>query len=356
MFGLPHKRQKKVFVGLSGGVDSGVSAALLKEQGYDVVGVFIRIALPGYPCQAGEDKLSAMRVAAHLRIPFMEIDLSDRYAAKVFTDTVAQYSVGRTPNPDTLCNREIKFGAFFDFAKAHGADFVATGHYAQVKNGVLYMGADAKKDQSYFLWMVPQEVLKQVLFPVGGMEKAWVRTLAEKYQLPNATRKDSQGLCFLGNLTIEDMLRQELTIHPGIVLSVAGKSIGTHDGAALYTLGQRHGFLLTEQSPDTKPHFVVGVDVQKNTITVSTDQYPTHAKETVIKLREASWIGAVTSGVYQARFRYRQPLIDAKLVLDGSDATVVLTAPRYVPPGQSLVLYTGERCLGGGVVAEATLK
>jgi tRNA-specific 2-thiouridylase len=356
MFGLWRQRKKKVFVGLSGGVDSGVSAALLKEQGYDVVGVFIRIALPGYPCQAGEDKLSAMRVAAHLRIPFMEIDLSDRYAAAVFKNTVSQYGAGRTPNPDTLCNREIKFGAFFDFAKAHGADFVATGHYAQIKNGELYMGADSKKDQSYFLWMVPQAVLGQVLFPVGGMEKPAVRALAEKYQLPNAARKDSQGLCFLGDLTIEDMLRHELTVRPGAVLSIAGKSIGTHDGAALYTLGQRHGFMLTEHSPDTKPHFVVGVDVQKNTITVSTDQYPTHAKETVVTLQDVSWIGEVAPGEYQARFRYRQPLIEAKLMLDRSSATVVLAVPRYVPQGQSLVLYQGERCLGGGVVAQVELR
>lgn len=348
-------RKGKVFVGLSGGVDSAVSAALLQAQGYEVVGVFIRIALPGYPCKAGEDKLSAMRVAAHLRIPFMEIDLSDRYATEVFKNTVEQYGVGNTPNPDTLCNREIKFGAFFDFAKSKGADFIATGHYAQIKNGELYAGADSKKDQSYFLWMVPQTVLAQVLFPIGGMEKSAVRALAEKYGLPNAARKDSQGLCFLGDITVEDMLKHELTLLPGAVLSVDGEVIGSHDGAALYTLGQRHGFTLTEQSPNTKPHFVVGVDVTKNTITVSTNQYPTGATETIVSLRNVSWIGAVSPGACTARFRYRQTLVDAT-ILSLTEATVVLTVPRYVPKGQSLVLYSGSRCLGGGIVERATLR
>src|SRR3989344_1092719 len=203
----------KVFVGLSGGVDSAVSAALLKERGYDVTGVFIRIALEGYPCTAEEDKLDAMRVAAHLQIPFLAIDLSEEYRQRVFGISIREFEKGRTPNPDTLCNREIKFGLFFDWCMAQGADFVATGHYAQVvpakpaqKKGLgsaspqpdhfseqvlLLAGADPDKDQSYFLWMVPETKLHKTLFPVGGLQKSEVRALAKKFKLPNAERKDS---------------------------------------------------------------------------------------------------------------------------------------------------------------------
>ena len=174
----------KVFVGLSGGVDSAVSAALLQQQGHEVTGVFIRIALPGYPCSAGEDKISAQRVAAHLRIPFIEIDLSKEYADEVFAYTIAELKKGRTPNPDTLCNKTIKFGAFYEYARSHGADAVATGHYARVKNGLLYKGVDADKDQSYFLWMVPHEVLQHTMFPIGEMRKTEVRALAANLACP----------------------------------------------------------------------------------------------------------------------------------------------------------------------------
>src|SRR6266403_4900931 len=203
-------QNKKVFVGLSGGVDSAVSAALLQQQGYDVTGVFIRIALPGYPCSAGEDKIEAQRVAAHLGIRFRAIDLSKEYEEEVFAYTIKEFKRGRTPNPDTLCNQKIKFGAFFNWCIKEGADLVATGHYAQTRDGKLYKGADESKDQSYFLWMVPKEALEKTLFPVGNLEKARVRELAAEFNLPNAKRHDSQGLCFLSGITVEDMLMREL--------------------------------------------------------------------------------------------------------------------------------------------------
>lgn len=348
------KNKGKVFVGLSGGVDSAVSAALLVSQGYDVVGVFIRISLPGYPCSAGVDKIEAMRVAAHLSIPFTEIDLSADYATGVLATTIGEYAKGNTPNPDTLCNREVKFGKFYEFARAHGADYIATGHYAQTKNGLLYMGADEQKDQSYFLWMVPATVLPHVLFPVGHLRKTQVRALAKKFKLPNARRKDSQGLCFLGDTSIEEMLAREVTLVPGVVLDESGAVVGTHDGVQQYTLGQRHGFILHAQTPTTPAHFIVAKDIEKNTITVSTSPYPTGVTETKIVVRESNWIGVPVSGPCEARFRYRQTLIPATLQEGGEH--VVLQSPWHVPKGQSLVLYRGNQCLGGGIVTQTNLQ
>jgi tRNA-specific 2-thiouridylase len=338
----------KVFVGLSGGVDSAVSAALLQEAGHDVTGVFIRIALPGYPCSAGEDKISAQRVAAHLGIPFIEIDLSKEYESRVFAYTIAELSKGRTPNPDTMCNQQIKFGSFYDYARAAGAEMVATGHYAQVKDGLLYKGADDNKDQSYFLWMVPQATLAHTLFPVGHLHKPQVRELAAKFGLPNAARKDSQGLCFLGDTSIADMIQRELAPMSGDVLNEKGEVVGKHMGVALYTPGQRHGFDLFAHTPDTVPHFVIGKDNAVNTITISPERFPAHASITTVKLIDTNWIGEALPGTYDARYRYRQALISSELTEQND--TAVLHEPHYIPLGQSLVFYQGERCFGGGIV------
>ena len=349
-----------MFVGLSGGVDSAVSAALLQQDGYDVTGVFIRIALPGYPCTAGEDKVDAQRVAAHLRIPFLEIDLSKEYQEEVFNTAVKEFSKGNTPNPDTLCNQKIKFGSFYRFAKSQNVDFIATGHYSQIKNGELFAGADQNKDQSYFLWMVPETVLRYTLFPVGSLKKTEVRALAKKFGLPNASRKDSQGLCFLGDISIEDMLERELAPVAGDVLTEAGLVVGKHRGSMLYTLGQRHGFELfplvgTQEHTDTPPHFVIAKDSQKNTITVSTFPFPRGVSETHLMLADTNWIGKVEDGAYEARYRYRQKLIPAQLRISKDDAEVILQEPHYAPVGQSLVLYEGDRCLGGGIIKDTQL-
>lgn len=341
----------KVFVGLSGGVDSAVSAALLKEAGYDVTGVFIRIALPGYPCTAGEDGLEAMRVAAHLKIPFCSIDLSAEYKERVFAQTLAEFKRGRTPNPDALCNREIKFGLFFEWCMKQGAAYVATGHYANTTDGRLFVGADHDKDQSYFLWAVPQKHLEKTLFPVGRYTKAQVRALAARFNLPNALRKDSQGLCFLGPLSIEDVLGRECTLTPGDVRNEAGEIVGTHRGAIGYTLGQRHGFTLFAHTPDTPPHYVIAKDPARNTITVSSERYPVGVTETEVVLAEANWLSQ-HEGACTARYRYRQAVIPA--IRTGN--TVVLREPHYVPEGQSLVLYLGDKCLGGGIVDRLALR
>ncbi len=369
----------KVFVGLSGGVDSAVSAALLKQQGYDVTGVFIKIQIPGYPCPAAVDRVEAMRVAAHLRIPFIEIDLSQNYTDEVFKNAVDEFALGRTPNPDALCNKEIKFGAFYNFAMAHGADFVATGHYAQTKqprkirgkNGLareaqsrygkpedlfaanfseLFVSVDSTKDQSYFLWAVPQEHLAKTLFPVGGMHKKQVRRLAKKFGLPNAVRKDSQGLCFLGDISLDDMIEKEIAPTPGKVLSEDGEVIGEHRGVEFYTLGERHGFVLTVSGTNMQPHFVIAKDSKENTITVSTNRFPRTATKTEVFLKDVNWIGDVETGKVEVRYRYRQTLVPATLLQKEGAVKVVFDAPHYVPLGQSLVLYQGEHCLGGGVV------
>lgn len=340
-------------MGLSGGVDSAVSAALLKREGRDVTGVFIKIQIPGYPCPAARDRIEAMRVAAHLNIPFIEVDLSKEYEREVFLPSIGEFKKGNTPNPDTLCNEKIKFGAFYDFCMSRGADVVATGHYAQAREGLLYMGADKNKDQSYFLWAVRQEALRRTLFPVGSMEKPAVRSLAKKFGLPNARRPDSQGLCFLGDISIEDMLEREAAPEPGSVLDEHGAVIGEHRGAALYTLGQRHGFSLYHDVPHEEARYVIGKDAKKNTITVSAEKFPQGMRKTIVALEHANWIGERGEGACEARYRYRQALMPAMLAEGGKEVTI--DEPHYMPQGQSLVLYRGERCLGGGVITNATL-
>ena len=353
----------KVFVGLSGGVDSAVAAALLKKDGYEVTGAFIRIVLDGYPCTAGKDRIDAMRVAAHLQIPFVEVDLSEEYKKKVFEVSLREFAAGRTPNPDVLCNREIKFGLFFDWCRAHGADMVATGHYAQLQGDTLMsrchldMGADTEKDQSYFLALVPQEKLCQTLFPVGHLHKTEVRALAQKFVLPNAERPDSQGLCFLGPVHLSSILARELAQHEGAVLNEKGEDVGRHRGAALYTLGQRHGFEIQA----AEPHYVVAKNIGQNTITVSPRQQPAGTK-TKIVLENFNRIGpffaeATEGEEVMARYRYRQQLIPAVLQRTGLGAprrgrssVVILQEPHYAPEGQVLALYKGERCMGGGII------
>lgn len=345
--------KKKVCVGLSGGVDSATSAALLLQEGYEVTGVFIKITVDGYPCTAAEDRIDAMRVAAHLKIPFVEIDLSTEYQEKVFGESIKEFERGRTPNPDVLCNREIKFGLFYEWARTNGADMVATGHYAQVQDGLLYVGIDKEKDQSYFLWAIPQETLSHTLFPIGRLKKSQVRKLAATFGLPNAARKDSQGLCFLGPISVTDMLERELTPAPGKVLDESGEVLGSHEGAILYTLGQRHGFVLQRQGPDAPPHYVIAKDIAANTIIVSPNKFPTGASRTEIALSDINWIGMIERGSCMARYRYRQALIEAQL--NATTGNVVLHEPHYVPVGQSLVIYQQDRCLGGGVIAESTV-
>ena len=349
------RTRTKVFVGLSGGVDSAVSAALLQRQGCDVVGVFITTWHPKFlPCTEEEDRLEAARVAAHLDIPFLTLDLAREYKEGVADELIEGYRRGETPNPDILCNKVVKFGAFLRFAKAQGADFIATGHYARRTGGKkphLLTGADSEKDQSYFLWKLTQEELSQVLFPVGAMAKHQVRRLALRFGLPNAERKDSQGICFLGDVSMTTFLSHYIRTEKGAVLNATGTPIGEHGGAMFYTIGQRHGFTVRtmRKGRNTPAQFVVETDVERNTITVSPEREGEVGKRTII-LRSRNSIGPSPAGRYQVRFRYRQPLRDATLTIADGKARVLLDEPARVPKGQSLVLYEGDRLVSGGVV------
>ena len=402
------KSGKKVFVGLSGGVDSSVAAALLKRGGYEVTGVFIKAWYPfdsaqDKPvggCDWREDRRDAMRVCARLDIPFLTLDLEKEYKKKVVDYMLREYRAGRTPNPDVMCNKEIKFGHFLKYALKQGADYIATGHYAQsverktqnVKlefkanqdnemnalRFTLYASRDRNKDQSYFLWTLRQEQLKHVLFPVGHLKKSNVRKLAKKFSLPTAEKKDSQGLCFIGKIDMKDFLSRYIKAKRGNVVDVNGKRIGYHDGAQFLTIGQRHGFTVTKKGSDFVPMYVVSKDIKKNIITLS-KQHPDKLalpvrsferpraaiagssggarRENVgvseIVLDEPNWINdtPVSGKTYKARLRYRQKLMQV-LVRRVKGKWTVNFKKRVMDAssGQSLVIYDRNAVIGGGVI------
>ena len=335
-----------VFVGLSGGVDSAVSAALLKIAGYEVVGAFIKIWRPEFiDCPWQKDRLDAMRVATALEIPFKEIDLSEEYKKAVIDDMVAKYARGITPNPDVLCNRHIKFGAFAAWAFKNGADFVATGHYARTIDNKLHRGKDTNKDQSYFLWQLTEKDLSRALFPVGGLTKPEVRSLAQKFNLPVAQKADSQGLCFVGDVTMHDFLSHYISLKKGRVLNEQGTLIGEHDGAALYTLGERRGVRFFQKTAHAVPQYVSAIDTKANTVTVSPMREK--AARSSSTLIDTNWIVKPEPGVtYTAQARYRET--PRECTIDG--AVVRFKEPHLLPPGQSLVIYDGDLVVGGGVI------
>ena len=346
-------KKKIVFVGLSGGVDSSVSAAILKDKGYDVVGVFIRTWHPDFiKCNEEEERMDAMRVAAHLDIPFLTFDLEKEYKQGVADYMISEYKKGRTPNPDVMCNKEVKFGAFLNKALEMGADFVATGHYAQNIKNKLAKGKDESKDQSYFLWTLTPSQLEKIIFPVGHLPKSQVRKLAEKYKLPTASKKDSQGICFLGDIDLKDFLKHYIKSKPGKVLNEKEEEIGTHDGAVFSTLGERHGFTITKKTPDDKRYYVVGKDIEKNILYVSSD--PLLMKEGAgggekeISLSNLNIIGEVKEGkTYKAQIRYHGEFLECMIV---DNNKIVFKKPSMVAGGQSIVVYDGEFVLLGGVV------
>ncbi len=360
---------KTVFVGVSGGVDSSVSAALLKDQGYNVVGVFIRTWQPDFiECTWRSERRDAMRVCAHLDIPFLECDAEDAYKNGVADYMIEEYKKGRTPNPDVMCNREVKFGVFWQFAKAHGADFIATGHYARnnyellITNYELRKGKDEAKDQSYFLWTLTSEDLAHTLFPIGHLQKSEVRKLAQKYNLPTFDKKDSQGVCFLGPLDMKDFLSHYIEPKKGDVLDESGKVIGHHDAAVFFTLGERHGFTITEKGSTDEPYYVVAKDIEKNTITVSTsseksfssgprvgspDRSEKDFSNFVIMISDVNWtILSEKNKKYTAQIRYHGEQLPCRV--EGNK--IIFETPILVSSGQSIVVYDGDICLGGGVV------
>jgi len=365
--------KKKVFVGLSGGVDSSVSAALLQEQGYDVVGVFIRTWHPDFlECNEEEERRDAIRVAAHLDIPFLTFDLEEVYKKEVADYMISEYRKGRTPNPDVMCNKEVKFGAFFKKAISMGADYVATGHYAQTeeagiifsreypalqshhskKQSLLLRSRDNTKDQSYFLWTLKQEQLKKILFPVGHLKKTEVRKLAKKFRLPVAEKKDSQGICFLGAVDLKEFLKHYIKSKKGKVINEKGEEIGFHDGVVFHTLGERHGFTITKKSPNDGPYYVIAKDLKKNILVVS----QASARQDLavdINLEKVNWIANIPQEgkVYTAQIRYHGEFIPCEII-NGSQtlAEITFAKPVTVASGQSIVVYDKDICLGGGVV------
>ena len=350
---------EKVFVGLSGGVDSAVSATLLKKEGYDVTGVFIKAWTPeGYPCAWKEDRRSAMRVAAVLNIPFITLDLEKEYKKEVVDYMIAEYKKGRTPNPDVMCNKEIKFGHFLRFALKNGADFVATGHYARNElrgvNYELWEGKDKNKDQSYFLWTLTQNQLRHILFPIGYLQKSEVRKLAEKFGLPQAARKDSQGLCFLGKVDMKEFLSRYIPQKRGDVLLEKNEIIGHHNGTLFFTIGERHGFTITKKSDKETPLYVVAKNISKNTITVAPIQTERSSQLYIkeVELKDLNIINEIKNKKLSCRIRYRQEKAGCRAEKDGKKIKIYFDKPQIgVSPGQSLVLYDNEICLGGGIIS-----
>lgn len=343
-----------VYVGMSGGVDSSLTAALLKEQGHTVVGVYMKNwteDLPGMRCPWADDLADAKRVAVQLGVDFKVFDFENEYKHKVVDYMIEEYKLGRTPNPDIMCNQEVKFKLFLEAALEDGADMIATGHYARVENGVLKMAVDTNKDQTYFLYRVTSDALKKTLFPLGEYTKPIVREMAKERGLFTAAKKDSQGICFVGKIGIRDFLSQYVEQLPGKVIDTkTGTVMGYHDGAIFYTLGQRHGLSVG----GGLPYYVVGKDMLKNEVYVTTDLNDETLWRESVNLTSVHWINEKpTSGEYDIRVRHRAPLIKAQLtVQDDGNATLQLSdAQRAVAAGQSVVIYQEGICLGGGIVA-----
>lgn len=344
---------ERVFVGMSGGVDSSVTAALLREQGYLVTGVFMKNwtkDLPGFPCPWKEDFQDAKRVAVQLGIDFKVYDFQKEYKQYVVDYMIAEYQAGRTPNPDIMCNQEVKFKLFLNAALADGADMIATGHYARTKSGELYTARNVEKDQTYFLYRVTEEALSKTLFPLGDFTtKEAVRAEAKRLNLVTADKKDSQGICFVGKVGIKEFLQQYIDAEPGPIIDQNGTEVGRHEGAIFYTIGQRKGLGIG----GGLPYYVTGKDMEKNEVYVSRDLSTKILWRDKIQLTDMHWINGEPdlSRLYGIRTRYRAPLVPANLQKDDGVYTLHLNeAVRAVTPGQSAVLYDTDHVLGGGIV------
>ncbi len=349
-------RNRKVFVAMSGGVDSSVAAYLLKNQGYDVVGVFLKFwadmkSISGANenrCCSSEARRDAMRVCAKLNIPFLTWDFQKEFKKAVVDDFISGYKKGITPNPCVVCNKEIKFGLFLKKALKLGVDRVATGHYVKLKNFSLYQAKDKNKDQSYFLWTLTKKQLKYCLFPIGDYTKQEVRALAKKYRLSVALKKESQEVCFVKDTDLYGFLRTRIHTDKGVIIELkTGKKIGGHNGVQFYTIGQRVPI------GGTGPYYVAAKNLKKNQlIVVKKDDKNSLYKE--IALKNVNWISGkpLKSAKVLVRTRYRQPLVSAKIMLHASRFKLHFDQPvRFVAPGQSAVFYDRKsELLGGGVI------
>lgn len=352
-------KKSRVIVGMSGGVDSSVAAALLKEQGHEVIGVFMKnwsgaISPDGQECSWRQDREDAMRVAAQLEIPLLTWDFEKKYRKNVFQYFLREYKSGRTPNPDVLCNQFIKFDTFLTAARKQGADFVATGHYARVTHGAngarLYRGKDASKDQSYFLCRLTKQQLKCVLFPLGDMKKTEVRTSAKKLRLATEDKKDSQGICFVGDVDLRDFLSMYVKPTPGDIVDENGGVIGRHQGLPFYTIGQRHG----AASGTEQPMYVASKNSKNNTLhVVHGNDNPALFKKN-FTATHARWVaGKAPQKVFRCKIqvRYRQEPQPASVAVQGSRVQIHASQPqRAVTPGQFVAFYKGAELLGSAVL------
>ncbi len=354
-------KSKTVLVGMSGGVDSSVTAALLLREGYTVIGGFIKNWSDAKDAWTGEcnwrgERRDAMRVCAKLGIPMLTFDFEKTYREKIISELFSGYASGSTPNPDVLCNEYIKFGLFFEEAKRLNMAYVATGHYAQIRkdvDGMAHMlrGVDPEKDQSYFLYRIPQAVLRQVLFPIGIYEKSRVRELAAEFDLPTADKPDSQGICFIGKLDMQDFLRTRIQPRKGNIISDTGEILGTHEGIDGFTIGQRHGIRV---SHGEEPWYVAEKNVEKNEIIVVQGSEHPKLFRRDIRVGDVHWMCGIwpnTEFHCLVQVRYRQKPISATAKIEGE--ILILHCHELVKAiatGQSAVVYDGDECLGGGVI------
>ena len=361
--------KKRVVVGLSGGVDSAVAAHLLKQQGYQVIGLFMKNWEDDDDdeyCSTREDLIDATSVADRLGIDIEAVNFAAEYKDRVFAEFLREYQAGRTPNPDVLCNAEIKFKAFLDHAVSLGADAIATGHYARVRERdgrfELLRGLDATKDQSYFLHRLNQSQLSRALFPIGHLNKTEVRRTAAELNLHVADKRDSTGICFIGERPFREFLNRYLVGHPGPIQTPEGRTIGEHVGLAFYTIGQRKGIgiggLRTDGDKDRgEPWFVARKEMATNTLVVARGHDHQLLYSNRLQASNLSFIsgGPPVAGVYSAKTRYRQSDSSCRLTQQVDHFELQFEQPQWaVTPGQSAVLYQGEYCLGGGIIDRAS--
>lgn len=350
----------KILVALSGGVDSAVAAQLLVEAGHDVTAVFVvnydEINAAGASCWL-DDYRDAVRVAAHIGIPIIRWNFVEEYKKKVLDYLYHEYEAGRTPNPDVLCNSHIKYGVWLEYAKQKGFDYLATGHYADVifdtntQKYVLSIPQDSEKDQTYFLHQLDQSQLAHACFPLAHLTKKEVRKKAEKFALPVAKKAESMGICFVGEMPIKEFLAEKIVQKPGKVLDIQGNEIGTHDGLAFVTIGQRHGF---NHAGGVEPLYVAKKNVRENTIIVAHKEDAIMYTQSIL-IADMHWISGQapkTSIQCSVRFRHRQTLVPATIEVSRLGTIIKTKKPQFaITPGQFAVVYTGNMCLGGGIIS-----
>ncbi len=347
---------KRVIVGMSGGIDSSVAALLLKEQGYDVTGVFMKNwdeSDSGGGCSAERDYDDMREVCQQIDIPYYSVNFSKNYWDSVFTRFLHELKAGYTPNPDIWCNQEIKFSAFFEKALALGADYVATGHYCRIVDSLLYRGVDTRKDQSYFLYTLGSDTLSRAIFPLGGLQKSTVKEIAAAHDLAVCGKKESMGICFIGKRNFKEFLGNYIDLSSGNIETFEGKVVGQHDGVAFYTIGQRKGLGIGGPG---EPWFVVDKDVDRNVLVVTQGGDDPSLFHGSIIADDPRWVREAPQTPFRctAKVRYRQDDVPCTIV-SCDDATVAVDFDepcRAVTPGQSIVFYDGERCCGGAVIRQ----